>query len=60
LWKLLIIGNRRSADKTVDRIYPLVGFATQLFQNGLIKMEDVLSIITDKDKPLSFFGRNIN
>jgi hypothetical protein len=60
LWKLLIIGNRRSTDKTVDRIYPLVGFATQLFQTGLIKMEDVLSIITDKDKPLSFFGRNIN
>jgi len=60
LWKLLIIGNRRSTDKTVDRIYPLVGFATQLFQTNIIKMEDVLSIITDKDKPLSFFGRNIN
>lgn len=60
LWKLLLIGSRRSTDKTVDRIYPLVGFATQLFQNGIIKMEDVLSIITDKDKPLSFFGRNIN
>jgi hypothetical protein len=60
LWKLLIIGNRRSTDKTVDRIYPLVGFATQLFQTNIIKMEDVLSIITDRDKPLSFFGRNIN
>jgi len=60
LWKLLIIGNRRSADKTVDRIYPLVGFATQLFQTNIIKMDDVLSIITDRDKPLSFFGRNIN
>jgi len=23
-------------------------------------MSDVLSLITDKDKPLAFFGRNIN
>jgi len=60
LYKLLMIGNRRSRDKTVDRIYPLVGFSTQLFQAGIISMGDVLSLITDKSKPLSFFGRNIN
>jgi len=60
LVKLLLIGNRRSKDKTIDRIYPLVGFATQLFQVGKIPMNDVLSLITDKSKPLSFFGRNIN
>jgi len=60
LWKLLLIGNRRTTDKSVDRIYPLVGFATQLFQTGIIPMNDVLSLITDKEKPLSFFGRNIN
>jgi len=23
-------------------------------------MDDVLALITDKEKPLSFFGRNIN
>lgn len=60
MYKLLIIGNKRSRDKTLDRIYPLVGFSTQLFQAGIISMGDVLSLITDKSKPLSFFGRNIN
>jgi hypothetical protein len=60
LWKLLLIGNKRSKDKTFDRIYPLIGFSTQLFENKIINMADVLSLITDKDKPLSFFGRNIN
>nr|UPW42091.1 MAG: putative RNA dependent RNA polymerase [Xinjiang mito-like virus 79] len=60
LWKILLIGNRRSTDKTLDRIYPLVGFATQLFQSGKIPMNDVLSLITNKSKPLAFFGRNIS
>jgi len=60
LWKLLIIGNRRSGDKTQDRIYPLIGYITQSYQNGVLSLSNVLSLITKRDKPLSFFGRNIN
>jgi len=59
LYKLLIIGNKRSSDSTVDRIYPLIGFLTQLYQNKVIPLSTVLSLITDRDSPLSFFGRNI-
>jgi hypothetical protein len=59
MFKLLVIGNKRSKDKTVDRIYPLVGFLTQLFQNGAIPFSSVISLITSRDKPLSFFGRDI-
>jgi len=60
LFKILTIGNRRKADRTVDRIYPMVGYLTQLFQNGIISLTDVLSLINERDKPLAFFGRNIN
>nr|UTQ48828.1 RNA-dependent RNA polymerase [Monilinia fructicola mitovirus 11] len=60
LFKILTIGNMRSRDKTIDRIYPLVGFLTQLFQNKVIPLSSVLSLITNREKPLSFFGRNIN
>jgi len=59
MFKLLVIGNKRSKDKTVDRIYPMVGFLTQLFQNGAIPFSSVISLITSRDKPLSFFGRDI-
>lgn len=60
MWKLLLIGNRRSKDKTLDRIYPLVGFLTQLFQNNKLPLSNILALITSKDKPVNFFGRNIN
>lgn len=60
LWKLFIIGNKRAKDKTLDRIYPLVGYLTQLFQNNKITLDQILSLITSKDHPVNFFGRNIN
>jgi hypothetical protein len=41
-------------------IYPLVGFLTQLFQKRQIPLSTILSLINNRDKPLSFFGRNIN
>jgi hypothetical protein len=59
LFKLLIIGNRRSTDKTIDRLYPMVGFVTQLFQNNIIRLSDVLSLISSREHPTSFFGRDI-
>jgi hypothetical protein len=59
MFKLLVIGNKRSKDKTIDRIYPLIGFLTQLYQNGAIPFSSVISLITSRDKPLSFFGRDI-
>jgi hypothetical protein len=60
LFKLLIIGNSRRNDKTLHRIYPLVGYLTQLFQQNKITLSQVLALITRKDKPVNFFGRNIN
>jgi hypothetical protein len=58
--KILRIGNSVSSKKRVDLIYPLVGFLTQLFQRGQIPLSSILSLIHNRDKPLSFFGRNIN
>jgi hypothetical protein len=60
LFKLLILSNKRHQSSKVDQIYPLVGFLTQLYQNKIIPLSNVLSLITNRDKPLSFFGRNIN
>lgn len=60
LFKILTIGNKRKGDNTLDRIYPLVGYLTQLYQNRTIQLIDVLSLINNKDKPLAFFGRNIH
>lgn len=60
-FKLLIIGNKVSISKKIDNlIYPLVGFVTQLYQNNIIPLSSVLSLVTNRDKPLAFFGRNIN
>jgi hypothetical protein len=36
-----------------------VGYLTQLFQRNQIPLDNILSLITSKDHPLSFFGRNI-
>lgn len=60
LFKLLVLSNKRHRSSKVDLIYPLVGFLTQLYQNKVIPLSNVLSLITNRDKPLSFFGRNIN
>jgi hypothetical protein len=60
MFKLLTIGNRRRVNRPIDSIYPMIGFLTQLYQNRVIPIESVLALITQRDKPLSFFGRNIN
>jgi hypothetical protein len=58
-FKLLIIGNKLSKSDRLDRIYPMIGFLSNLFQNNIIPLSNVLSLITSRDKPLSFFGRDI-
>lgn len=58
-FKILTIGNKRKNDSKIDLIYPMIGYLTQLYQNRLIPLSSVLSLITNRDKPLSFFGRNI-
>jgi len=58
-FKILTIGNRRKSDSKLDLIYPMIGFLTQLYQNRFIPLSSVLSLITNRDKPLSFFGRDI-
>jgi len=59
-FKVLMIGNKIRNSSKIDAIYPLVGLLTQAYQKGIIPLSSVLSVITNKDKPLSFFGRNIN
>jgi len=59
LFKLLILSNKRHLSSKTDLIYPLVGFLTQLYQNKIIPLSNILSIITNRDKPLAFFGRDI-
>jgi len=60
MFRVLTIGNMKKNSSRIDLIYPLVGYLTQLYQKGIIPLSYVLSLITNKDKPLSFFGRNIN
>nr|UYL94483.1 MAG: RNA-dependent RNA polymerase [Leptosphaeria biglobosa mitovirus 6] len=60
LYKILVIGNKRKSSSRIDAIYPMVGLLTQAYQKGHIPLNSVLSVITNKDKPLAFFGRNIN
>jgi len=60
LFKILSIGNRTKVNRTIDIIYPLVGFLTQSYQLGKISLSHVLGLTTSSDHPLSFFGRNIN
>jgi hypothetical protein len=38
----------------------MVGFLTQLYQNKIIPLSSVLSLITNREKPLAFFGRKID
>lgn len=60
LFKILVIGNKKKQSSRIDTIYPMIGLLTQAYQRGLIPLSSVLSVITNKDKPLSFFGRNIS
>jgi len=44
----------------MDRLYPMVGFVTQLFQNNIVRISDVLSLISSREHPKAFFGRDIS
>nr|AWY10987.1 RNA-dependent RNA polymerase [Sclerotinia sclerotiorum mitovirus 29] len=61
-FKILTLGCKISKDdkNRLDMIYPMVGYLTQLYQNKVIPLSSVLSLITDRTKPLAFFGRNIS
>jgi hypothetical protein len=58
--EILRIVNKKKNSKKVDLIYPMVGVLTQAYLKGETKLRSVLALITNKDYPLSFFGRNIN
>jgi len=56
LFKLANINVNSTYD---DLKYPIVGYLTQLYSRGKFSFENLLSLITSRDYPLSFFGRKI-
>jgi hypothetical protein len=60
LFLLFKLANLNSYSSYDDLKYPIIGYLTQLYQRGKFSFEKLMSLITSRDYPLSFFGRKIN
>jgi hypothetical protein len=59
LFLLFKLGNLKVTSTYDDLKYPIVGFLSQLCARGKFSFDRLLSLITSRDYPLSFFGRKI-
>jgi hypothetical protein len=60
LWKLFLFGNKAQVFKEFK--YPMIGYLTQVANSkkSTFNISHLLSLLTDKGYPLSYFGRNLN
>lgn len=59
---LFQLGNRVPRTTYTDLKYPIIGYMSQLLQQNSKKfnLDSLLSLITNSDYPISFFGRKIH
>jgi hypothetical protein len=55
---LFILGNGSKKFKT-RLSYPIIGYLAQLVDKGVLTYEQILSLLLDSNKPLSYFGRKL-
>jgi hypothetical protein len=57
-FKLFVLGNKSNKMKT-RLSYPIIGYLAQLVEKGKMTYEQILSLLLDSNKPLSYFGRKL-
>jgi len=56
---LFILGNGSKKFKT-RLSYPIIGYLAQLVDKGVMTYEQILSLLLDSNKPLTYFGRKLD
>jgi len=64
LWKLFLLSNKSKSSKFADLRYPIIGYLSQIAAKSKpgdsFDLSRLLSLISNKNYPLSYFGRKIN
>lgn len=56
---MFVLGSLESNTK-VRLTLPIIGYLTNLVDRGQLRLEQLVSLLVDSSKPLSYFGRKLD